>query len=368
MTYFAQYARGKRYKIGRVGTIRPERAREEAAHILARAQLGDDPAGIKRKAKAHSLRTFVDDVYAPWAEVHVRSHKNTLGRLRANFPSLQPLKLGEISPWHIEKWREGRLRAGKKASTVNRDFDDLKSALGKAVSWGYLDTHPFPDVKRIRTDDAAKVRFLSDDEDKALFAALDARNERICQERDSANAWRKERNYEMLPDLRKFAFADHLKPLALLSLHTGIRRGEAFHLRWSDIDLNRGLLTVHGSSAKSAQTRHIPLNLVASETLSLWESCSADPRPDELVFPGKDGRPLTNVRRSWEGVLQAAKIHSFRWHDLRHTFASRLVMAGVDLNTVRELLGHSTIAMTLRYAHLAPEHTAAAVAKLVPPC
>jgi len=83
------------------------------------------------------------------------------------------------------------------------------------------------------------------------------------------------------------------------------------------------------------------------------------------VFPGQTGAPLNNVRRSWEGVLQAAHITRFRWHDLRHTFASKLVMAGVDLNTVRELLGHSDYKMTQRYAHLAPEHKAAAVAKLV---
>jgi len=84
-----------------------------------------------------------------------------------------------------------------------------------------------------------------------------------------------------------------------------------------------------------------------------------------LVFPGKNGGAFNNVRRSWEGVLKAARIIGFRWHDQRHTFASKLVMAGVDLNTVRELLGHSDYAMTPRYAHLAPEHKAAAVAKLV---
>ena len=86
---------------------------------------------------------------------------------------------------------------------------------------------------------------------------------------------------------------------------------------------------------------------------------------DGLVFPGKNGERFNNIRRSWAGVLEAAGISGFRLHDLRHTFASRLVMAGVDLNTVRELLGHSDYAMTLRYAHLAPEHKAAAVARLV---
>ena len=86
---------------------------------------------------------------------------------------------------------------------------------------------------------------------------------------------------------------------------------------------------------------------------------------DGLVFPARDGRRFNHIRRSWAGVLDVAGISDFRWHDMRHHFASRLVMADVSLNVVRELLGHADIAMTLRYAHLSPEHKAEAVAKLV---
>ena len=86
---------------------------------------------------------------------------------------------------------------------------------------------------------------------------------------------------------------------------------------------------------------------------------------EDLVFPGKDGAPLTNVDSAWGSIVKAVKLQDFHWHDMRHHFASRLVMAGVDLNTVRELLGHADLKMTLRYAHLAPEHKAQAVAKLV---
>jgi integrase len=170
------------------------------------------------------------------------------------------------------------------------------------------------------------------------------------------------RGYEPLLDLDQCAFADHLKPLVILSLNTGMRRGELFALTWDSVDLAAGRITVHGSTAKSGTTRHIPLNAEALATLRGWRDQTG--AATGLIFPARSGEALTHVRRAWESVLRAAGITRFRWHDQRHTFASKLVMAGVDLNTVRELLGHSDYAMTQRYAHLAPEHKAAAVAKL----
>ena len=138
-----------------------------------------------------------------------------------------------------------------------------------------------------------------------------------------------------------------------------MRRGEVFNLTWADIDLTNKLVTVEGEGAKSGQTRHIPLNKEALETLKGWRKQHS--KEVGFVFPGKKGERLDNVKKSWDGLLKLAKVTGFRWHDLRHTFASKLVMAGVPLNTVRELLGHSDIAMTLRYAHLAPDSKAAAV-------
>ena len=159
-------------------------------------------------------------------------------------------------------------------------------------------------------------------------------------------------------------YTDHLTPLVLLALNTGLRRGELLQLRWQDASPSAGRLTVRGAGAKSGQTRHVPLNSEAVRILENWMPANA--QPQSFVFAGESGAdPIKGIKKAWAGLVKKAKVRVFRFHDLRHTFASKLVMAGVDLNTVRELLGHNDISMTLRYAHLAPEHKAAAVERLV---
>ena len=250
------------------------------------------------------------------------------------------------------------LAKGNSDTSVNRKMAAIRGVFSRAVEWGYLSSHPMTKLKQLKTDTQGRVRFLSTEEEGRLRAALDARQEQIRAERDSANRWRAERKKELLADLRAAAFADHLKPLVLLSLNTGARRGELFDLTWQDVDLNNKVLTVVGKTAKSRQTRHIPLNREAVATLTEWKKQG---EAIGYVFPGRVGERLDNVRKSWAGVMKAAKVAGFTWHDMRHTFASRLVMARVPLNTVRELLGHADIKMTLRYAHLAPDSKAAAV-------
>lgn len=364
MSYYVEYARGKRMSLGRADAVTPQQARDQAKDILGSVFQGKDPAAeLAKPTTEHTFGSFVDEEYASWAVANVRTHKGTLRRLNRSFASFRSLRLSEITPLLVERWRSERLKAGIKPSTVNRDLDDLKSSLGKAQQWGFIEVHPIEKVKRTRVDDRATVRFLADDEYRRLLIALDEREERLRTGRDSANAWRAARKYPLLPDLRDAAYADHLKPMVLLSLHTGLRYGELANLTWDGVHLDRAIVTVHGFKAKSLKTRHIPLNSTATQVLAAWNGRRVE--SSSLVFPSRNGGPFDNVRSSWEEVLKSAGIGKFRWHDMRHTFASWLVMRGVDLNTVRELLGHSDYQMTLRYAHLAPEHKAAAVARLV---
>ena len=363
MTYYVEYERGKRKRIGPETAFKPDEARTEARKLLSAYHRGEDLKASERRKSVGSLGIFVDQIYEPWASAHLKTGKDDCSRMRFSFAKLLNCPLSEITAHEVEKWRARRISSGTKASTVNRDLNVLKAAMSRAVTWGYLDDHPLRAIKPSRTDHNAKCRFLDNIEMRRLKESLDLREGRLRDDRRSGNAWRLVRGHTFLQDLDETAFADHLKPMVMLSVNTGLRRGEVFSLTWQDVDLPNANLTVVGSGTKSGKTRHIPLNSEAHDVLLGWKKQTDGQKG--LVFKGKFGKRFDNVGRSWSSALKAADIQNFRWHDLRHTFASRLVMAGVDLNTVRELLGHSDYKMTLRYAHLAPEHKAAAVEKLI---
>ncbi len=374
MTYYFDYiapdGRRNRLKIGQGGksNLSPEQARDAAklknGDVAKGSDIQADKKRLKREtalSKRRTLGIFLDDVYAPWALENQSSTTGTVTKVKAAFPHLLALSMADINPWLVESWRTEQRKVGAAPNTINRGLAALKGVLSRAVEWDYLPQHPLPrgKVKAIKVDDRGKVRFLSADEESRLRTALDDRERALRTERASANSWRQERGYAPLPDLWALSFADYLKPMVLLALNTGMRRGELFKLTWANVDTNT--LTVAGTTAKSKKTRHIPLNDEALEILKQWrKQCS-----DGLVFPSADGTALNNIQTSWENLTKKAKVKDFRFHDLRHSFASNLVMAGVDLNTVRELLGHGDIKMTLRYSHLAPEHKAEAVARLM---
>lgn len=360
MSYICEYERGRRVTLGKANLLTLTQARNKALEILGKAAGGEDPR--KKKKPAATLREFLGDYYRDWALADMRTGKKRIQEIESHFGEFLNKSLGEITPWLIEKWRLQERKAGKKPATIHRNETTLKAALSKAVQWGVIEQHPLDALKPISADDNAVIRFLSGGEEQALFKAMDERERKIRGGRERGNAWREDRGYEMLPETPPGGFADHLKPAVLISLHTGLRAGELLSLTWRNVNFHTKTLTVSGENAKSRKIRHIPLNAVALDALARWKKQSAG----EYVFPGKaEGRCYNIPKKPWAAVLEAAGVQNFRWHDLRHTFASKLVMAGVDLNTVRELLGHSDIKMTLRYAHLAPEHKAAAVAALV---
>lgn len=244
-------------------------------------------------------------------------------------------------------WRERRLAAGTALVTVDRNLAALRGALRFGLEQGWLETNVAAALRPLARGGTTRVRFLTPEEETRLRAAL-ARRDRRLHDRAGHDITRLD-----LP------WPDALTPAVLLALNTGLRRGELFALQWSD--LGPSSLRVRASSAKSGRARHVPLNAEARETLARWWPVA----PSRIwVLARKRDAPLKSVRGAWSTLLREAAIEDFHWHDLRHHFASRLVMAGVPLNTVRELLGHADLSMTLRYAHLARDHLTAAVERL----
>ena len=373
MSYLVEYGRGKRLTLCRVGEKTPAQARKMAEDVRSKARLArktkmsaaqlreeliKELLGVDEIKPADdeccTLEQFLDDRYGPWIQANRKYSERgqETKRLKSRFAELMDMRLDAVHPWLIEKWR---LRNKKKRpTTINRDIGALKAAFSRATEWGLLDVNPLAKIKLLRVDNTPKPRFLSDVEERRLLVALDSRERRLLSAHASANS-----------PLASVRFADHMKPMTLLAMNTGLRRGEIFSLTWGDLDLERRIVTVGGMNAKSGKTRHVPLNFICLNVLKQWADQKSGQKSDEdFVFPGKSGRKLVNIRKAWVKVIAEAGIQNFRWHDLRHHFASKLVQRGVDLNTVRDLLGHADLKMTLRYAHLSPDNKADAVALL----
>jgi integrase len=224
-----------------------------------------------------------------------------------------------VTPREIEE----RLQGEKwMAATANRYRSLLSLVYRLAIRNGKVKDNPAPLVRH-RNEANGRVRFLSPEEEDRLCVAI------------------------------RELFAEHL-PEFELAVHTGLRRGEQYGARWQDVDFERRTLTVPRD--KSDRTSHVPLNTSALHALVELHAHNAD---SGFVCGG-----LRSPRSWFQRALEAAGIRDFHWHDLRHTFASRLVMSGADLRTVAELLRDSSLVMVMRYAHLAPDYRLAAVERM----
>jgi integrase len=360
-SYLVLLGRGRWFTLGTIDDLTPADARKLALRRLSDVAFGLEPARNKETAEP-TVSEFLRQTYEPWLVANRKHGKVIADHIDKVFEGcIGPKRLSEVAPWDVERWRTLRLKQKVTPATANRDLSALRALFNRAVSWGHLAVSPMTNVKALPEDKTGFVRYLSAAETTRLFEALAARDTRRRVARERANQWRRVRNYPEWPPYT--SYTDHLTPLVILALNTGLRFGELTALRWHDVDMAQRLLTVVKHNAKSGRARHVPLNSDAYKAIVAWRPASADDYA--FVFPGIAGARITDVKTAWKEVLSEAKIDRFRFHDLRHSFASNLAMAEIDLNTVRELLGHSDLTMTLRYAHLAPQHTAAAVEKLV---
>jgi integrase len=220
-----------------------------------------------------------------------------------------------------------RLAENYAPASVNRDLIVLSQMFSTAILWRQATVNPVDEVELLRVRNA-RTRFLSDEEEERLL-------------RECGNG---------------------LKPVVLFAVHTGMRRSEITKLTWSDVDMQRGVVRVTAENAKSGEPREVPMDKAVRGLLSSL-------RPDIIlldapVFQSSWGRAYSDVGKVFRYAATRANLRDLHFHDLRHTFASRLVMRRADLFTVQELLGHKDISMTRRYSHLAAAHKRAAISLL----
>lgn len=355
----------KEYTIGPVGAFTADSARAEAIRKNADLANNIDIQAIKKSLRLQAqqqqlakLGHYIDHEYAAYVRIHLRSHKEQLRVLSTDFGFLHDHRMETINKSMINRWAAKQIDKGLQPSTVNRRIAILKAVLSHAEEHQFIQVNPLKGIKQFRVDPYKRVRYLSVAENAALIKALEERQTCQRMERERTNQWLRARHKNPLPNLPHH-FTDHLMPMIHIAMHTGMRRGEIFKLRWQQVDFEANILTVIGENAKSVSTRQISLNPVARSTLQQWHEQSA---PTDLVFPSPTtGGVFNNIYTAWRNLMKNADIQDFKFHDLRHDFASKLVMLGADLFTVKELLGHKDIATTMIYAHLSPEHKSKAV-------
>lgn len=310
-----------------------------------------------------TLRRYLEDTYRAESRTACKTadHGDANAQIiLQSFPDFLDLPLDQLTAAPLKEWRSAQISAGLARSTTNKKLTALRGLLTFAVDAEILAAHPMRTVKMLQ-EPSGKVRYLTRDEADRLYKAMVARENDIRAARERTNEHRR-RRLPVLPDLAQAEFVDPLRPAVLASIMTGLRKGELFNLRWTDIDLVHRIVTVRDEHAKSGKQRHIPINAALYDVFVTWKPLA---HPDSVyVFAGESGEPIQCMKKSFATVLKAARIESYRWHDMRHTFASWLVQSGVDLNIVREMLGHASLAMTMRYAHLAPNNKLRAVSAL----
>ncbi len=316
--YWVDYrANGKRYRESTNTT-----KRREADYILAcrkkEAKEGKIPE-IKQ-IKNHSFREL-SEAYLNWTKPQ-KAYKDKARRVKQLREVFGNYDLRDFTTRLIEEYQAKRLEYNKPA-TVNRMLTILKHMFRKAVDWDMLEEDVRKRIRKIKLtpEHNTRLRYLSIEECQTLIECC----------------------------------ASHLKPIVTVALHTGMRKSEILSLKWEQIDLKHGFILLE--ITKNGERREIPINT------TLEEMFNEIPHSVEsvYVFTDRNGNPYKEVKRSFSTALKKTGIRDFRFHDLRHTFASHLVMNGVDITSIKELLGHKTLTMTMRYAHLSPGHKRKAV-------
>jgi integrase len=289
------------------------RFRDAEALLIKRKQAikeGKQPE-IK-KIGNHTFRELEAE-YLKWIE-RQRSYKSKQGFIKQLIRAFGNIPLRRFNTMLIEQYQTERMQKGNKPATINRHIATLKHMFTKAVEWDMVEEEVLKRIRRVRLleENNRRLRYLSKEECQELINACDT----------------------------------HLKPIVITALNTGMRKGEVLNLKWNQVDLKHGFILL--SRTKNGERREIPINDTLKAT---FQGLMRRLDVSSVFYDPVTGKPYQDIKKGFKGALRRSKIVDFRFHDLRHTFASHLVMAGVDITTVKELLGHKSGTSTSQLLH-----------------
>ncbi len=328
--YYLPDGRRKREVVTVPGVDPESLTRNDAYNALhvRKAQLAEGKFDIIKTKKQTIFDKIAEDFIEHYSKVSKKSWKRDVTSTKSLLKYFGGKSLSTITSWQCEKYKSERIKDISKRgtlvsqATVNRELACLKTMLNFAVDQGLIGTNPMRKVKLFR-ENPKNFRTVTDEEFKKVYI----------------NAF------------------ESLKPILIMAINTGMRRGEILSLKWENVKLDKGYILV--DETKNNEQRYIPINEVLKKHLKSVKlnACC------EYVFT-HNGKTFKSIRTTFDTALLKSGVEKFRFHDLRHTFASRLVMNGVDLVTVQELMGHKSLSMTKRYSHPTPDHKKHAVESL----
>jgi len=312
----------------------PEAAQRRRFELLEQDRTGKYKPKLQRK---HERLTFgeVAEKYIQWARASKKSWKDDEQRYRKHLePVLSRDSLKGVSPLKIEKLKRDLQKKGLAPGTVKHCLVLIRQIFNKAGAWGLYDgPNPIKQVK-LPSPNNKRTRFLTYEEADELLDKLSRRSRQVHDQ-------------------------------ALLSLHCGLRFGEIAALRWGDLDFKNGI--IHVRDPKGGESRQAFMTQTVSEMLA--DRIPDEVNPSDLVFSGRGGVRQKSVSKAFFRAVESLGLNEgiedprerIVFHTLRHTFASWLAIQGTPLFTIKELMGHKSLSMTERYAHLIPDHKRAAV-------
>jgi excisionase family DNA binding protein len=268
--------------------------------------------GFKTEMKRATFDEFADKYLNDYARVNKRSWKTDAGYLKGMRDFFSGKFIDSISTLEVEQYKAKRVGSGVKLTTVNKCLQILSKMFNLAIAWGYLKENPLKGIKKFPEEPFRRKRVLSGEEERRFFSA-------------------------MIPG--------YLKSMVRIFLNTGLRRKELFSMTWENVDFSNRQLFIRGT--KTSKNRYIPMNETVYQEL---KDIYLKGEKEGFVFLNpKTRKKFVDIRRAFYGACRRAGIKNLLLIDLRRTFGTRLLEAGVDIITVQQLLGHTSVTTTQIY-------------------